>query len=198
MNTYHFFEEEHLLENSRVRLEPLQQQHYAFLLPIAMEKELWQFSSTNVNNEADFKRYFNTALAEKKAGLAYPFAIYDKQTRQYAGSTRYGNISFLHKKAEIGWTWYHPTLQGTGLNKACKSLLLNFGFDTLQLNRIELKTCLLNLKSQAAILKTGAVKEGILRNHMVTENGKLRDTVYFSFIKEEWPATKQKNFTENY
>jgi RimJ/RimL family protein N-acetyltransferase len=192
MNTDHFFEEEHLLENSRARLEPLQVKHYALLLPIAMEKELWQFTSNIINNEADFKRYFNTAIAERKAGLAYPFAVYDKQTGQYAGSTRYGNISFVHKKAEIGWTWYHPNLQGTGLNKACKSLLLNFGFDTLQLNRIELKTSALNLKSQAAMLKTGAVKEGIFRNHIINENGTVRDSVYFSFIKEEWPATKER------
>jgi RimJ/RimL family protein N-acetyltransferase len=91
---------------------------------------------------------------------------------------------------EIGWTWYAPSLQGSGINKACKSLLLNFGFDKLQLNRIELKTSQLNLKSQAAMLKIGAVKEGILRNHMITESGTVRNTVYFSFIKEEWPAVK--------
>ena len=191
MDTDYFFEEEHILENSRARLEPLQQLHYALLLPVAMEKDLWQFTSISISNEADFLRYFNNAIAERKAGISYPFAVYDKQTCQYAGSTRYSTISFPHKKLEIGWTWYHPTAQRTGLNKACKSLLLNFGFDTLQLNRIELKTSILNLKSQAAMLKIGAVKEGIFRNHMITDNGTVRDSVFFSFIKEEWPATKE-------
>ena len=191
MNTGHFFEEQHILENGRARLEPLQPNHYPLLLPIAMKKEIWEFSSNVVNNEADFERYFNTALAERKAATSYPFAIYDKQNQLYGGCTRYGNIAFTHKKAEIGWTWYDPTLQRTGLNKACKSLLLNFGFDVLQLNRIELKTSLLNLKSQGAMLKIGAVKEGIFRNHMITENGTVRNTVYFSFIKEEWEATKE-------
>ncbi len=191
MNTDHFFEEEHLLENNRARLEPLQERHYALLLSIAMEKVLWQFTSNNILNEADFRRYFDTALTEKQAGIAYPFAVYDKLNNCYGGCTRYGNISFVHKRAEIGWTWYHPNLQGSGLNKACKSLLLNFGFDALQLNRIELKTSQLNLKSQAAMLKIGAVKEGILRNHMINENGMIRNSVFFSFIKEEWPAVKE-------
>jgi RimJ/RimL family protein N-acetyltransferase len=87
-------------------------------------------------------------------------------------------------------------LQRTGINKACKFLLLSFGFDQLDLNRIELKTSLLNLKSQGAMLKIGAVKEGILRRHSISENGQVRDTVYFSFIKEEWPETKQRIFDE--
>ena len=182
MNTDHFFEEEHILENSRARLEPLQPHHFSLLLPVAMEKALWQFTSVVVNNEADFEHYFNTAMAEKNAGEAYPFAVYDKQTGQYAGSTRFGNISFVHKRAEIGWTWYHSSAQRTGLNKACKSLLLNFGFDVLQLNRIELKTSLLNLKSQEAMLKIGAVKEGVFRNHIVNENGTIRDSVFTSVL----------------
>ena len=196
MNTDNFFKEEIILENRRARLEPLQPQHYTKLLPIALEKELWLFTSNFVDNEADFKRYFNNALAERKAGLGYPFAVYDKQTGQYAGSTRFGSISFMHKRVEIGWTWYHPNFHGTGLNKACKLLLLNYGFDTLNLNRIELKTSLLNLKSQAAILKIGAVKEGIFRNHLITERGIVRDTVYFSFIKEEWQTTKEHFLSE--
>lgn len=196
MNTDNFFKEDLILENRRARLEPLQAHHYSKLLHIALEKELWLFTSNFVDNEPDFKRYFDNALAERKAGLSYPFAVYDKQTGQYAGSTRFGNISFMHKRVEIGWTWYHPNFQGTGLNKACKLLLINYGFDTLNLNRVELKTSLLNLKSQAAILKIGAVKEGIFRSHMIAESGIIRDTVYFSFIKEEWQNTKEKFLSE--
>jgi RimJ/RimL family protein N-acetyltransferase len=190
MNPDNFFETEHVLENNRARLEPLQERHYALLLPIAMEKVLWQFTSNIIVDEAGFRKYFDTALAERQAGTSYPFAVFDKLNNCYGGCTRYGNIAFAHKRMEIGWTWYAPNLQGSGINKACKSLLLNFGFDKLQLNRIELKTSQLNLKSQAAMLKIGAVKEGILRNHMITESGTVRNTVYFSFIKEEWPAVK--------
>jgi N-acetyltransferase len=191
-----FFEKDHILENERARLEPLTENHFELLLPIALHTELWEFTGAKVRSEADFKRYFDTALAEKKSGNSYPFAIYDKQHNQYAGCTRYGNISFPNKRMEIGWTWYHPALQRTGINKASKSLLLSFGFETLGLNRIELKTSILNLKSQGAMLKIGAVKEGVLRSHMINEDGLVRDTVYFSFIAPEWPSIKETIFKE--
>lgn len=196
MNIDTFFQADIVLENSRARLEPLTEKHFDLLLPVAMHRELWEFTSAKVSDPEDFKRYFDTALAENKSGSSYPFAIYDKQNNRYAGSTRYGNISMPNKRVEIGWTWYHPTLQRTGINKSCKFLLLNFGFETLGLNRIELKTSALNLKSQGAMLKIGAVREGVLRNHMINEDGIVRDTVYFSFIKQEWPGIKENVFKE--
>jgi N-acetyltransferase len=196
MTTDIFFEQEHILENERARMEPLSEKHFELLLPIALHTELWEFTGAKVRQEADFKRYFDTALAEKKAGSSYPFAIFDKQNNQYAGCTRFGNISFLNKRMEIGWTWYHPALQRSGINKACKFLLLRFGFETLGLNRIELKTSTLNFKSQGAMLKIGAVKEGVLRCHMINEDGLVRDTMYFSFIAPEWPGIKKTIFKE--
>ncbi len=191
-----FCEANYVLENDRARLEPLCDIHFLKLLHIALEKEIWEFTAADVKNEPDFRRYFDQAITERIQGVSYPFAIYDKSAGRYAGCTRYGNISFPNKRAEIGWTWYQPSLQRTGINKACKWLLLNFGFEQLGLNRIELKTSLVNLKSQGAMLKIGAVKEGILRRHMIAENGTVRDTVYFSFIKEEWPAIKAAVFSE--
>ncbi|MEP7164163.1 MAG: GNAT family protein [Ferruginibacter sp.] len=196
MNTANFTEQEFILENERARLEPLTEQHFNELLSIALEREIWEFTSADIKNEADFRRYFDIALKERKAGRSYPFAIYDKQAGRYAGCTRYANISMADKRLEIGWTWYKPSLQRTGINKACKSLLLDFGFDKLDLNRIELKTSHLNLKSQGAMLKIGAVKEGVLRKHAIAENGTVRDTVYFSFIKDDWPTIKKNIFKE--
>lgn len=196
MDITNFCEQEFILENERARLEPLTEQHFELLLPIAMQKEIWEFTSAVVENEADFRRYFNQALLERKTGMSYPFAIYDKQNNCYGGCTRFANISFPNKRLEIGWTWYQPVLQKTGLNKNCKFLLLSFGFEKLDLNRIELKTSHLNLKSQGAMLKIGAVKEGVLRRHLIGENGKVRDTVYFSFVKEEWPEIKSSIFKE--
>ncbi len=196
MTTDNFFEKEYILENGRARVEPLTEKHFEFLLPIALHTELWEFTGAKVRHESDFKRYFNTALTEKKAGSSYPFAIFDKQNNQYAGCTRFGNISFPNKRMEIGWTWYHPALQRSGINKACKFLLLSFGFEKLALNRIELKTSALNFKSQGAMLKIGAVKEGVLRQHMINEDGLVRDTMYFSFIAPEWPGIKRTIFSE--
>lgn len=191
-----FFEEDYILENERSRLEPLSEKHYQLLLPIALEKEIWEFTSVFISNENDFRIYFDQALEERKQFLGYPFAIYDKLNKCYAGCTRFGSIAFPHKRLEIGWTWYKPSLQRTGINKATKILLLRFGFEMLDLNRIELKTSLTNIKSQGAMLKIGAVKEGILRRHMLNPNGTTRDSVFFSFIKEEWPEIKQRIFPE--
>ncbi|MDB5202835.1 MAG: family acetyltransferase [Ferruginibacter sp.] len=189
-----FFTEEHILENDRARLEPLQEKHFGELLPIAKHTQLWEFTSVKISSEADFRKYFDQALAERKNGAAYPFAIFDKQHNRYGGCTRFGNISFEHRRLEIGWTFYHPELQRTGLNRNAKYLLLSYGFETLLLNRIELKTSLLNLRSQTAMKKIGAVQEGILRNHMINEDGSVRDSVYFSFIVQDWPGVKETIF----
>jgi RimJ/RimL family protein N-acetyltransferase len=196
MDYSNFFNKPLILEDAVVRIEPLEPKHYELLLPVAMHKELWQFTSVNITSPEDFKRYFETALLEKEQKKSYPFAYYNKQTQQYAGSTRFGNIDFPNKRAEIGWTWLHPSLHGKGFNKHCKFLLLSYGFEQLQLNRIELKTSHLNLKSQKAMVKIGAVREGIFRNHMINPDGSLRHSHYFSFIAEEWPAIKQKFFKE--
>lgn len=175
-----------ILENNRARLEPLQLHHIEELWPIAAQPSLWEFTSANIQTYSDFEAYVNKALHEKKLGNCYPFAVYDKANNCFAGSTRYGNISLEHKRLEIGWTWYHPSLQRTGLNRACKSLLLQFGFEQLNLNRIELKTSLLNTRSQKAIGQLGATQEGILRQHMINDNGSVRDTVIFSILQNEW------------
>jgi RimJ/RimL family protein N-acetyltransferase len=191
-----FFETAITLEDELVRLEPLQEKHFELLLPVAMERSLWLFTVAKINSATDFRKYFDAALEEKRNKRSYPFAYYHKKQEQYVGCTRFGNIEFPHKKMEIGWTWIHPSLQGTGFNKHCKFLLLQFGFEILGLNRIELKTNLLNLKSQGAMLKIGAVKEGIFRKNIINDDGTIRDTVYFSFINDEWPLIKSSIFKE--
>ncbi len=196
INPVSFFETSFVLENERCRLEPLEKRHYPLLLPIAMQKEIWEFTSVHVDKESDFLHYFNQALEERQQHQSYAFAIYDKKHNCYAGCSRYGSIAFAHKRLEIGWTWYLPSLQRSGINKAAKFLLLSFGFEKLGMNRIELKTSLTNIKSQGAILKIGAKKEGIFRRHMINENGQVRDTVFFSFIKEEWPEIKHSVFAD--
>jgi N-acetyltransferase len=196
MDYSNFFNSSIILEDELVRIEPLEEAHYQLLLPTAMQKELWEFTSVSIKSPEDFRRYFDTALLEKQQKRSYPFAYFNKQTQQYVGSTRYGNIDFAHKKVEIGWTWIHPLLQGTGFNKHCKYLLLSWGFEQLQLNRIELKTSHLNLKSQNAMLKIGAIREGVFRNHIINEDGSIRHSHYFSFIKEEWPEIKERIFKE--
>ena len=196
MNYTTFFDDQIILEDQLIRLEPLQERHFQFLLPVAMHSELWLYTVAKINTPKDFRSYFDTAMEERRMKRSYPFAIYDKVKEEYAGSTRLANIEFQHKKLEIGWTWIHPSLQGTGLNKHCKFRLLNFGFEVLHLNRIELKTNLLNHKSQKAMLKIGAIKEGIFRKNIINDDGTTRDTVYFSFITDDWPEIKKSVFKE--
>ncbi len=183
-----------MLENDRVRLEPLEEKHFISLWPVAMHTDIWKFTIATIRTENDFRKYFDEALSEKQKGISYPFAVFDKATQSYAGSTRYGSFSKEHKRMEIGWTWYGPEFQGTGLNKACKYLLLKYGFINLCLNRIELKTSLLNKRSQRAMEKLGAVREGVFRNHIVNMDGTIRNSVYFSFIKDDWEETQKKYF----
>lgn len=183
-----------ILENERVRLEPLDEKHFEALNEIAQNKAIWEFTSSKINSTEDFRRYFDTAFEEVRNKLSYVFAVFDQQENRYGGCTRYANISLPNKRLEIGWTWYDPALQRTGLNRNCKFLLLGFGFEKLELNRIELRTSHLNNKSQTAMRKIGAVEEGTLRRHMINEDGTVRDTVYFSFIKEDWPQVKETIF----
>ncbi len=196
MNYDNFFDTSIILEDELVRIEPLEEAHYQLLLPTALQKELWLYTIQQINSPADFRKYFDTALREREQQKSYPFAYFNKQTQQYVGSTRYLNIDFANLRLEIGSTWLHSTLHGKGFNKHCKFLLLSYGFEKLELNRIELKTSHLNLKSQNAMLKIGAIREGVFRNHIVNENGSIRHTHFFSFIKEEWPAIQQSIFKE--
>ncbi|MEO6405073.1 MAG: GNAT family protein [Ferruginibacter sp.] len=182
------------MENERARLEHLQEKHFDLLFAGALNKSIWKFTTSKINCVLDFRRYFDTALAEKDRHASLPFAVFDKYTGKYSGSTPFGNISQEHKRLEIGWTWYAEDAQRTGLNRACKFLLLSYCFEILMLNRVELKTSLLNERSQTSMKKIGAIQESILRRHMIHEDGYLRDSVYFSFIKEEWPQIKETYF----
>lgn len=196
MNTEQFFNTPIHLEDERVRIEPLEEKHFDLLLPTAMQTILCEFTMAKINTAADFRKYFDTALEEKKLQRSCPFAIFDKTKNEYCGCTRFGNVDLKNRKLEIGWTWLHPQLHGTGFNKHCKFLLLRFCFEELQLIRVELKTSSLNIRSQKAMLKIGAVKEGTLRKNFINDDGAVRDSVYFSFLDDEWPGVKENIFQE--
>ena len=151
-----------------------------------------------IETESDFEYYVHETLESKNQGACYPFIIVDKQTNEVAGSTRFGNINQKSEKCEIGWTWYGTQFQGTGLNKAAKYELLNFGFETLGFRRIQLSANLENIRSQKAIEKLGAQREGVFRNNYIDSDGISKDDVYFSIIKEEWPQLKSTVLSEFY
>jgi RimJ/RimL family protein N-acetyltransferase len=136
--------------------------------------------------------YIAEALTLQSAGKALPFAQIDKSTGRAVGSTRFGNFEPAHHRVEIGWTWLGTPWQRTAFNTEAKYLLLAHAFEVLRLNRVEFKTDVLNKRSRKAILRLGALEEGVLRRHMIMQDGRVRDSVYYSIIAEEWPDVKEK------
>ena len=182
-----------ILENDRIKLRPLIADDYNNLRPIAQRNpDLLQFSPQQVNSDAQLEAYIAKALKQKAAGTRYPFISFDKKTQAYSGSTSYLNISNDNARLEIGATWIGRSFQGTGLNKQQKLLMLTYAFETLDMQRVELKTDARNLQSQRAMEKIGAKREGLLRSHTIMEDGYRRDTVYFSILVDEWTDVKSK------
>lgn len=177
------------LEAAGVRLEPLGRQHFDGLKQAADAPEIWTHVPTGAAGD-DFEPWFEAALAIASVGKEVVWAVRTLADDAIVGSTRYLNIDALNRRVEIGHTWYARETWGTFVNPACKMLLLRYAFEDLRLHRVELKTDILNRRSQAAIAKLGAVKEGVFRAHMVRRDGTLRDTVYFAVIRDDWPAVR--------
>ena len=178
------------LEGAHVSLVPLTMEHSPALLPVALHEELWRWTVSQIRSAADLDRYIATALREQQLGTALPFATVRRGTGAPIGSTRFGNYDPENRRVEIGWTWIAPEFQRTAANTEAKLLMLRHAFEELQCIRVELKTDALNEKSRSAIERLGAVQEGIFRKHMITSSGRLRDTVYYSILAEEWPGVR--------
>lgn len=178
------------LNGERVLLRPLTLDDVPALAAIGLDEDTWKWTPTRVTTEAEMRAYVEEALAVQGKGTALPFVIIDKDSAQVVGCTRYGNIDKTHLRLEIGWTFVAPGFCRSHVNTEAKFLLLSHAFETLGANRVELKTDALNERSRRAIQRIGAKQEGILRSHVVTWSGRVRDTVYFSIIKEEWPSVR--------
>ena len=180
------------IEGPTVRLEPLGLEHLDGLCDVGLDPDLWRLTVTRIHDRAGLERYVRTALEEQQAGTALPFATVLRDTGRVIGSTRFGNLSPPNRRVEIGWTWLGRPWQRTGANTEAKYLMLRHAFERWNCIRVEFKTSALNLRSRAAILRIGAREEGILRHHLINEDGSLRDSVYFSMLAAEWPAARRR------
>ena len=178
------------LEGAHVRLVPLTMEHAPALLPVALHEELWRWTIAEIRSAADLDRYIASALRDQELGTALPFATIHRASGRPIGSTRYGNYDPDNRRLEIGWTWIAPEFQRSAVNTEAKLLMLRHAFEELECIRVELKTDALNEKSRSAIQRLGAVQEGLFRKHMITSSGRLRDTVYYSILAEEWPGVR--------
>jgi len=181
------------LEGRHARLEPLAALHAPDLLLAAQDDELWRYMPIErPRTHVDLERMIAEALAAQERGSELAFAILDQQSGRAIGSTRYLDLRLAHRGLEIGWTWITPAHQRSAINTECKLLLLAHAFETLGCLRVQLKTDLRNLRSQAAIERLGAKKEGVLRKHYVVWDGYVRDTVMYSITDAEWPEVKRR------
>jgi len=178
------------LIGKHVRMVPLSLDHHADLAAVGLDQSLWKWIPYQVLTSDNMYKYIQTALAEQQRGVSMPFATCLADTGRAIGCTRYMNIDVPNKRVEIGSTWIAHSHQRTIVNTEAKFLMLRHAFETFDCNRVELKTDVLNEKSRNAILRIGAKEEGIFRQHVVCNNGRIRDSVYFSIIRSEWPEVK--------
>ena len=174
-----------------VRLEPLSEAHVPDLAVVGLDANIWRFMLYGeMRTQEDIRGWVLEMLARQARGADLPFAVIVQHSNKAVGATRYMNIDLKNRGLEIGGTWYGAMYQGTGVNAEAKYLLLRHAFETLGCIRVQIKTDARNLRSQRAIERLGAVREGVLRNHMILPDGQVRDSVYYSILDREWPQVK--------
>ncbi len=178
------------LQGSQVRLEPLNKTHLPGLSSAIKDGQLHKLMVTNVPHPDDLQHFLNQAQTEHSNNQSLVFCSIDQLTKKIIGSSRFMHTDWSHRRTEIGFTFIAKSKQRTAVNTEAKLLMLEHAFETLNMNRVAFRTDHLNQRSQNAILRLGAKKEGTLRNHMVMADGRIRDTVVFSILNSEWPGIK--------
>ncbi|NHC38794.1 GNAT family N-acetyltransferase [Bacillus sp. MM2020_1] len=173
------------LQGETVKLIPISMDHLEDLWEAAKPDEIWTYMATKVRSKKEMEDMIIAALKARENGTEYTFTVVNNENR-VIGSTRFLDILPRHSSAEIGSTWYHPDVWRTKVNTECKFLLLMYAFDVWKLTRIQLKTDSRNIRSQHAIARIGAIKEGVLRKDRIISDGYVRDTVFFSILCDEW------------
>ncbi|MFE4436311.1 GNAT family N-acetyltransferase [Peribacillus butanolivorans] len=189
-----FYNSQIILENYLVKLIPFEEKYKEQLKNIIYDEEVYY--TIECKNDAELNEYIDETINQRMLGYSYPFLVIDKRTNEIAGSTRFGHIQFNNKRLEIGWTWYGNPYRGTGLNKACKFELLKYAFEIMDFRRVQFSADIRNIRSQKAIKKLGATKEGVFRANYMDTSGVSRDDVYFSIIHTEWNDIRRNVFKE--
>jgi RimJ/RimL family protein N-acetyltransferase len=182
-----------VLTGKHVRLEPMTEAHIPALAEIGVGQTFWSFMLYgDIKSVHDMWDWVQDILSRAEKGTDLPFVAIHLASGRVAGATRYLNIMPNDRGLEIGGTWYGTDFQRSAVNTECKYLLLQHAFEKLQCIRVQLKTDSRNVRSRKAIERIGAVKEGILRNHMILPDGHYRHSVFYSILDTEWPAAKKR------
>nr|WP_202948196.1 GNAT family protein [Flavobacterium sp. CF136] len=184
-----------ILEDDLVLLRPLQESDIENLLEISVnEPETWKYSLVGADGKDNLVNYIQSAVKARETQKEFPFIVFDKKSQKYAGSTRFYDIQLEYKTLQLGYTWYGSAFRGTGLNKHCKYLLLQFAFETLEMERVEFRADNNNERSIAAMKSIGCKVEGVLRSHMPTADKNVRrDSIVLSILKDEWFDNVKEN-----
>ncbi len=175
-----------------VRLEPIRPDHLAGLIATGLDPDLYQWTVDRVDSPAAMAVVVANAIQATAAGRERVYATVEASTGQVVGTTKFLNIDAAHRRVEIGGTRVGRAWQRTPINTEAKFLMLRHAFEVWNMNRVEFKTDALNTRSRAAIVRLGAVEEGTLRHHMVAQEGRIRDSVYFAIIAPDWPAVRDR------
>ncbi|MDQ0230156.1 GNAT family N-acetyltransferase [Metabacillus malikii] len=179
------------LVGKKIRIVPMKKNHIEGLYEISKEPSIWSHLPKAINTSLDMEAFVEEALTNKETKTEYPFVVILRENNKIIGTTRFLDVSTKNKSLEIGWTWYTPSVWGANINTECKYLLLKHCFETLKCIRVQLKTDERNIRSQKAIEKIGGVKEGVLRNHMIRNDGTYRNSVFYSVIERDWPLVER-------
>ena len=187
-----------ILEDDLVLLRPLQETDVENLLEISIkEPETWKYSLVGADGKENLINYIHLAIKAREHQKEFPFIVFDKKSQKYAGSTRFYDMNLEFKTLQLGFTWYGSAFRGTGLNKHCKFLLLQFAFETLEMERVEFRADNNNERSIAAMKSIGCKVEGVLRSHMPTANSEVRrDSIVLSILRNEWFAEVKENLKQ--
>jgi RimJ/RimL family protein N-acetyltransferase len=188
------FEENYILENEKVILRPLEMTDFEHLLPFSInEPEIWTYSLIQANGAEKLRKYIDIAVQNRKERKEYTFIVFDKVNQKYAGSTRFYDVQYSQLTTQLGFTWYGKEFQGTGLNKNCKFLMLEFAFEKLNFERVEFRADNRNQRSINAMKSIGCIEEGILRSNGFDPFGNRRDSIVLSILKQEWFESVKEN-----
>jgi N-acetyltransferase len=185
---------EPVLRGTALRLEPMRESHVEALCLVGLDPAVTRYLPDPVKTRDQMAAFVRGAIAARAARTAIPFVtvLVEGSTETVVGTTRFLGVDARNRRMEIGGTWIGRQWQRTRVNTEAKYLMLRHAFEELACLRIEFKTDSLNERSRAALLRIGAVPEGVFRNHVITSDGRVRHSVYFSITAEEWPSVKAR------
>lgn len=181
-----------VLTGKIIQLEPLSVMHVPDLTIAGQDENIWQYMLYGtIQTEVEMRGWVNDILDRQAEGTDLPFAVINRETGRAIGATRFMDINPRHLGVEIGGTWYATDYQRTAVNTEAKYLLLRHAFEVWKCIRVQFKTDLRNERSQRALERIGAMREGVFRNHMILRDGTIRHSVFYSILDSEWPVVKR-------